>query len=76
VYFTTGKFWADLTERAISTGAQSALGVVTAASFGLVELASWGAVATVAGTSALVAVLKAFAVGRGTEPEAKRPFTE
>lgn len=78
MYFTTGKFWGDLTERAVSTGAQSALGVVTAASFGLVELASWGAVATVAGTSALVAVLKAFAVGRGTEPvpEAKRPFAE
>ena len=70
MYFTTPKFWTDLTERTVSTAAQSALGVVTASAFDLIDLASWGAVGAVAGTSALVAVLKAFAVGRGQEDPA------
>lgn len=70
MYFTTQQFWTDLTERTVSTAAQSSLGVVTAAAFDLIDLTSWGAVGAVAGTSALVAVLKAFAVGRGAEAPA------
>lgn len=69
MYFTTSKFWTDLTERAVSTAAQSALGVATASAFGLVDIASWQAVGVAAGTAAVVAVLKAFGAGRGKSPE-------
>lgn len=64
MYFATRKFWTDLVERTVSTAAQSALGVVAAASFGLLELNSWKAVAAAAGGAALIAVLKAFSVAR------------
>lgn len=70
MYFTTRQFWHDLTERTVSTAAQAALGGVTADAFGLLEIQSWQGVGVLAGTAAVVAVLKAFAVGRkdGTAP--------
>lgn len=68
MYFTRKQFWTDLTERAVSTAAQSALGVAAASAFGLVDLASWQAIGVAAGTAGLVAVLKAFSVGRGDAP--------
>ena len=67
MYFTTRKFWTDLSERAISTAAQAAIGVVGASSFGLIDINSWQAVGAAAGTAALVAVLKAFGAGRGDD---------
>ena len=70
VYFTTRKFWTDLTERSLSTAAQAALGGVTADGFGLIDLGSWQGVGVLAGTAAVIAVLKAFAVGRGDDPDA------
>lgn len=69
MYFTTRKFWTDLAERAISTAAQAAIGVVGASSFGLIDINSWQAVGAAAGTAALVAVLKAFGAGRGRDVE-------
>lgn len=69
MYFTTRKFWTDLAERAVSTAAQAALGVVGASAFGLIDINSWQAVGAAAGTAALIAVLKAFGVGRGTDSE-------
>ena len=64
MYFTTRKFWHDLAERTVSTAAQAALGGVTADAFGLLNIESWQGVGVLAGTAGLVAVLKAFAVGR------------
>ena len=69
MYFTTRKFWTDLAERAISTAAQAAIGVVGASSFGLIDINSWQAVGAAAGTAALVAALKAFGAGRGRDVE-------
>lgn len=74
VYFVSRKFWTDLAERSVSTIAQSALGVVTASAFGILELDSWETVGAVALTAGLVSVLKAFALGRpgdATTGEAK-----
>lgn len=69
MYFTTRKFWTDLTERTVSTAAQAALGVVAADSFGVLEIDSWQAVAVAAGAAGVVAILKAFSAGRGKEEE-------
>lgn len=59
----TREFYADLGDRVISTAAQAALGVATAAGFDLLQpdLAAYGAIV---GTAALISVLKAFAVAR------------
>lgn len=65
MYFTTRAFWADLTERVVSTAAAGAIAVVTAASFDLVEVDSWQAVGAAAGVAGLMSFLKAFALGRG-----------
>lgn len=73
MYFTSRKFWSDLAERSVSTAAQSALGVVTAAGFGLLEIDSWQAVGVAAGSAGVIAVLKAFGAGRGTEPSPEPP---
>lgn len=70
MYFTSGKFWTDLVERSLSTAAQAALAGVTADSFGLLDISSWQSVGVLAGTAALIAVLKAFAVARGGDEEA------
>jgi len=51
----------DAIERIVSTAAEAALGVVTAAGFGLVSLDSWAAVGVAAGSAALAAALKALA---------------
>lgn len=69
MYFTKPGFWSDLSERAISTAAQAALGVVSAGAFGFLEIASWQAVGVAAGAAAVVAVLKAFSTGRTGTPE-------
>lgn len=69
MYFTTRKFWTDLTERTVSTAAQAAIGVVSAASFGFLEIDSWQAVGAAAGAAGVVAILKAFSAGRGKEEE-------
>lgn len=59
----TRTFYVDLADRAISTAAQAALGITTAAAFNLLELDLPGILAVV-GTATLVSVLKAFAVAR------------
>jgi hypothetical protein len=67
VFFATRAFWVDLAERAVSTFAQAALGVVTAAGFGLFTAAGWRDIASVGGVAGVIAILKAFAVGRGKD---------
>jgi hypothetical protein len=63
----TPVFWKDAAERAVSTAAQAAIGVLTAGSIGLVEV-DWAATGSIAGLAAVVSVLKsivASGVGNG-----------
>jgi len=57
----TGKFWADLAERVITSAAGGALAVATAGGFGLLEVDSWQALAVGAGSAALLSILKGLA---------------
>jgi hypothetical protein len=54
-------FWINLFERAISTFAQAAIGILSAGSLGLLQV-NWVDVASVAGLAALLSVLKSFSV--------------
>jgi len=59
----------DLIERVVSTTAEAALGVVTAAGFNLINLESWQGVAVAAGSAALYSVLKALAAFKIGDPD-------
>jgi len=63
----TKAFWADLAERTIATGAQSAIAVLAVES-GLASV-DWGHVGSVAGLAAGIAALKCFALIRRTADE-------
>jgi hypothetical protein len=54
-------FWVNLFERAVSTFAQAAVGVLSAGSLGLFTV-NWLDVVSVAGLAALLSVLKTFSV--------------
>jgi hypothetical protein len=54
-------FWVNLFERAVSTFAQSAVGVLSVASLGLLHV-NWLDVVSVAGLAAVLSVLKSFSV--------------
>jgi hypothetical protein len=54
-------FWINLAERAISTFAQAAVGILSAGSLGLLQV-NWVDVASVAGLAALLSILKTFSV--------------
>ena len=56
-------FYADLADRAISTAAQTLIGVATAAGFDLLEF-DLAATAALVGTATAISILKAFAVER------------
>lgn len=56
----TGEFWAATLERAISTAAQSAIGVLTAAQTNMAEI-DWQAGLTIVGVATLLSVLKGIA---------------
>lgn len=56
-------FWIDLADRSISTAAQAALGLVTAAGFNLLHPDPIAAAAVI-GTAAIISILKALAVAR------------
>ncbi|HOY80518.1 MAG TPA: holin [Rhodoglobus sp.] len=64
---TTGKFWAATVERAVSTAAQSAIGVLTANTTGVAEI-DWAAGLTVVGVATALSVLKAVAAVNLGEP--------
>ena len=70
MYFATRAFWTDLAERCVSTFWQTVAGYLTVAAF-VPSLANYATAAKVAGAAALVAVAKAFGVGRGTTPAAQ-----
>lgn len=55
-------FWKDAAERAVSTAAQAAIGVLTAGAVGLVEV-DWAATGSIAGLAAVVSVLKSLVAG-------------
>lgn len=57
---TTGAFWGATIERAVSTAAQSAIGVLTAAQANLAEI-DWQAGLTIVGVATALSVLKAVA---------------
>ncbi|OII27936.1 hypothetical protein BIV04_03245 [Frigoribacterium sp. MCBA15_019] len=63
----TPTFWKDAAERAISTAAQAAIGVLTAGSIGLVDI-DWASTGSIAGLAAVVSLLKsivASGIGNG-----------
>ena len=60
-------FWQATFERAISTAAQAALAMVTAAGIGVLDV-DWGSVGSVAGLAAVAAVLKALAAAGIGQP--------
>lgn len=64
-------FWINLFERAVSTFAQAAVGVLSAASLGLLHV-NWLDVVSVAGLAALLSVLKTFSVVAATPVEAPK----
>jgi hypothetical protein len=55
-------FWKDAAERAVSTAAQAAIGVLTAGSIGLVDV-DWSATGSIAGLAAVVSLLKSLVAG-------------
>lgn len=63
-------FWVDAGDRALSTFAQSGVGVLTAGATGIIDV-DWLQCASVAGLAAIVSVLTSVAFrGRGdTSPE-------
>ncbi|MGW0039817.1 holin [Gordonia sp. NPDC003376] len=64
----TTTFWLDVTERAIKTAAQSAVGVLTATS---VEAIDWAAGGAIVGVATAVSVLTSVASsGRGDSDSA------
>lgn len=54
-------FWINLGERAISTFAQAAVGILSAGSLGLLQV-NWVDVVSVAGLAAVLSILKSFSV--------------
>lgn len=54
-------FWINLFERAISTFAQSAVGILSVSALGLLHI-NWLDVLSVAGLAAVLSVLKSFSV--------------
>ncbi len=60
-------FWRDAAERAISTAAQTAIGVLAVDQLGLLD-APWLAVGSAAGLAAVVSLLKAVAASRVGDP--------
>lgn len=58
----TPAFWKDVAERAVSTAAQAAIGVLTAGAVGLVDV-DWAATGSIAGLAAVVSVLKSLVAG-------------
>ncbi len=64
----TRAFWKDTAERAISTAAQAAIGLLSADGLGVLDV-DWGDVGSVSGLAALIAVLKALVASRVNDPE-------
>lgn len=64
---TTGKFWAATAERAVSTAAQSAIGVLTANTTDVATI-DWTAGATIVGVATALSVLKAIAAVNVGQP--------
>lgn len=58
----TPTFLKDAAERAISTAAQAAIGVLTAGAVGLIDV-DWAATGSIAGLAAVVSVLKSLVAG-------------
>ena len=65
----TKKFWKDAGERAVKTGAQSAVSVLGANATGLLD-ADWLTVASVAGLAAVVSLLTSIGSGAVTDGSA------
>lgn len=65
-------FWINLFERAVSTFAQAAVGVLSAGSLGLLHV-NWLDVVSVAGLAALLSVLKTFSVVAATPAPVEVP---
>lgn len=65
--FTTTKFWADSTERAIKTAAQSALGVLGAGALGVLDV-DWANLGSVAALATVVSLLTSVASGTKGDP--------
>jgi len=58
----TPTFWKDAAERAVSTAAQAAIGVLTAGAVGLVDV-DWAATGSIVGLAAAVSILKSLVAG-------------
>lgn len=65
----TAKYWRDLGERVVATGAETAVGVMTAGAFVARDGISWSELAVTAGVAMLVATLKALAGRAVGNPE-------
>lgn len=63
--FWTRAFWKATAERAISTGAQTAVAALTTSALPAVSL-PWQAIAVASGLAALLSVLKSLAVNQAT----------
>ncbi|MDJ1115353.1 holin [Microbacterium dauci] len=60
----TGAFWADLSERVVTSAAGGALAVASATTFVIQEPTSWAALGVGAGAGALLSFLKGIAASR------------
>lgn len=63
-----GAFWGDAIERAISSGAASALATFGAGQIGLLD-ADWALAGSLAGMAAVLSLLKSIVAGSGGDPE-------
>lgn len=66
--FITTKFWADATERAVSTAAQAAVATLGAGIFGILDV-DWVNVASISGFAAVLSILKALAASGKGDPD-------
>ena len=71
----TPTFWKDAAERAVSTAAQAANGVLTAGAVGLVHV-DWAATGSIAGLAAVVSILKSLVAGTSGDGSASLVDTD
>ena len=65
----TWKYWKDLSERVIATGAETALGVIGSAAFSARDGLSWADLGVTAGIAMAIAGLKCLAARKVGHPE-------